>query len=320
MQTYILRRILLMAPMLVAVSVVIFGILRIMPGDVTIAITGGVGGETLRLTDEEKATIRKQWGLDKPLYRQYLSWMGGVAKGDFGTSFWYKTPIKTEIAQRYPVTVELAVFAILTSFAFALPMGVISAVRQDSAVDYVFRVISICGLAIPSFWLGILLLLFTSTQFHWTPPFGYVSLWKDPKTNFLQFFLPIITLGFALSGILTRMLRSQLLEVLREDYVRTAWAKGLRERAVVLRHALRNAMLPVVTISAVQFGVILGGAVVTETVFVLPGLGRTLVDAVTKRDYPFVQAIVLLIGASFMVINLLVDILYAWIDPRIRYG
>jgi peptide/nickel transport system permease protein len=320
MQTYILRRLMLMVPMLIAVSVVIFGILRVMPGDVTIAITGGVGGEASKLTPEEKAAIKRQWGLDRPLYHQYLSWIGGVLRGDLGTSFWYKTPIRKELAQRYPVTIELAAFAILTSFAFALPMGVISAVRQNSSVDYLFRVISISGQAIPSFWLGILLLLFTSTKLHWTPPFGYVSLWKDPKTNFLQFVLPVITLGFALSGILTRMLRSQLLEVLREDYVRTAWAKGLRERAVVMRHALKNAMLPVITISAIQFGVILGGAVVTETVFVLPGLGRSLVDAVGKRDYPFVQAIVLLIGAGFMLINLAVDVLYAWIDPRIRYG
>jgi peptide/nickel transport system permease protein len=319
MQTYILRRMLLMVPTLLTVSVVIFGILRVMPGDVTVAITGGVGGETLKLSPEEKAAIRAEWGLDQPLYRQYLSWIGGVLRGDFGTSFWYKTSIRSEIAERYPVTVELAVAAVMISFAFALPLGVISAVRQDTPVDYLFRVISVFGLAIPSFWLGILLLLFTSTQFHWTPPFGYVSLWKDPRTNFLQFFLPVITLGFALSGILTRMLRSQLLEVLREDYVRTAWAKGLRERAVIMRHALKNAMMPVLTLSAIQFGVILGGAVVTETVFVLPGLGRSLVDAVTKRDYPMVQAIVLLIGTTFMLINLVVDILYAWVDPRIRY-
>ncbi|MFN8555919.1 MAG: ABC transporter permease [Dehalococcoidia bacterium] len=320
MQTYILRRLMLMAPMLIAVSIVIFGILRVMPGDVTIAITGGVGGDTLSLTEEEKAHIQRQWGLDKPLYFQYLTWIGGVLKGDFGTSFWYKTPIRDELAQRYPVTVELAFFSSLMSFVFALPLGILAALKQDSWIDYVFRVISVLGLAIPSFWLGILLLLFTSTQLKWTPPFGYVSLWVDPKTNFLQFFLPVITLGFALSGILSRMLRSQLLEVLREDYVRTAWAKGLRQRAVILRHALKNALLPVITISAIQLGVILGGAVVTETVFVLPGLGRSLVDAVGKRDYPFVQAIVLLIGVTFMLINLGVDVVYHWIDPRIRFS
>lgn len=319
MRQYILRRLLLMIPLLFTVSLLIFLLLRVMPGDVMIAILGGVEGEGAKLSPEQTAAIRKEWGLDKPIHVQYMDWVSGVVQGDFGRSFWYKTSISADIAKRYPVTLELALLAMLVSLLIALPVGIISAIKQDTWVDYLFRVVSIGGLAVPSFWLGILMLLAMVVWFRWTPPFGYVSIWENPTDNFLQFIWPALALGYALSAIVSRMTRSQLLEVLREDYIRTAWAKGLRERSVVLRHALKNALLPVITVSSLQLGFLMGGTVIMETVFVLPGLGRSLVDAILHRDYPYVQAIVLLICSTFMVVNLCVDLLYAWLDPRIRY-
>ncbi len=313
MQQYILHRTLLFIPTVFGISLLIFALLRVMPGDVAAAILGD------ERRPEVIEQVRHDLGLDKPLPLQYLEWMGGVIRGDFGKSYWYKTSVLEEIAKRYPVTLELAVLSIFFAILIAIPTGVISAIKQDTMVDYTLRIFTIGGLAIPNFWLGTLMILALVIWFRWIPPFGYVSPTQDLWANLQQFLLPSLALGYSLSAILSRMTRSQMLEVLREDYIRTARAKGLLERNVVLRHALKNMLLPVVTLSGIQLGFLLGGTVIMESIFVLPGMGRNLVDSILHRDYPMTQGIVLLMALTYTTINLLVDVLYAWLDPRINY-
>ena len=318
MGAYIIRRLLLMVPLYFVVSVAIFVLLRVTPGDTLLVIAGaGEGGG--KLAPEVAAQIRHQWGLDKPIHLQYLDWLGGILRGDFGKSFYYKNKISEDLAKRFPVTLELALMSITISLLIALPVGIISALKQDTWIDYFFRIFTIAGLAMPGFWLGILLILMMVVWFRWIPPFGYVPPWVNPKDNFAQFIFPALILGYRLSAVVSRLTRSQMLEVLREDYIRTAWAKGLKQRTVITRHALKNALLPVVTLSSLELGGLLGGTAIIEIVFVLPGMGRMLVDAIVHRDYPVVQAVVLIIAGIFMSINLIVDVLYAYLDPRIRY-
>jgi peptide/nickel transport system permease protein len=250
---------------------------------------------------------------------QFFSWVWGVVRLDFGHSLWTGAPVIEELRIRFPLTLEVAVFATLVSTLIAIPLGTLAAIRQDTWVDYCVRVVSIGGLAIPNFWTGILLILFLVIYFEWSPPLVFVSLWQDPWENIKQLFWPIVTVGYRNAAVSTRLTRSAVLEIMREDYIRTAWAKGLRERAVVVRHGLKNAMLPVVTLVGTEFAFLIGGLVVTETVFTLNGVGRFVVDAVAHRDYPVVQALVFLIAFSFVIVNLLVDLTYAWFDPRIRY-
>ena len=250
---------------------------------------------------------------------QFGTWLWGVLRFDFGTSLWSGRPVVEELLIRLPLSLELAFAATLVSVLIAIPCGMLSAVRQDTWVDYVIRVISIGGLAIPSFWVGILCILFLVIYFGWGPPLEYTPPWVDPWANFQQMVWPVVTVGYRYAAVTTRMTRSTVLEVLREDYIRTAWAKGLRERAIVVRHALKNAMLPVITLIGTEFAFLIGGLVVTETVFTLNGVGRFVVDAVARRDYPVVQALVFLIAFGFVIVNLLVDLTYAWFDPRIRY-
>jgi peptide/nickel transport system permease protein len=242
-----------------------------------------------------------------------------VLRFDFGTSLWTGRPVVEELLIRLPLSLELAFAATMVSVLIAIPFGMLSAVRQDTWVDYLIRVISIGGLAIPSFWVGILVILFLVLWFGWGPPLEFTPPWVDPWANFQQMVWPVATVGYRYAAVTTRMTRSTLLEVLREDYIRTAWAKGLRERAIVIRHALKNAMLPVITLIGTEFAFLIGGLVVTETVFTLNGIGRFVVDAVAHRDYPVVQALVFLIAFGFVIVNLLVDLTYAWFDPRIRY-
>ena len=317
MRTYVAKRLLLIVPTLFGVAALVFVIMRVIPGDVTLLILGG--DQAGRIDPAQIAAMKHQLGLDQPLLVQFGTWLWGVLRFDFGTSLWTGQSVIQELLVRLPLSLELAILASMVSVVIAIPLGMLAAVRQDSWVDYVVRIVSIGGLAIPSFWIGILCILLLVIYFGWGPPLEFTPPWVDPWANFQQMVWPVVTVGYRYAAVTTRMTRSTVLEVLREDYIRTAWAKGLRERVVVVRHALKNAMLPVITLIGTEFAFLIGGLVVTETVFTLNGVGRFVVDAVAHRDYPVVQALVFLIAFGFVIVNLLVDLTYAWLDPRIRY-
>jgi peptide/nickel transport system permease protein len=266
------------------------------------------------------ASLRTQLGIDKPWPQQYWDWISGVLRGDWGTSFTTEEPVFSELMRRLPVTLELAIGTTIISLLIAIPVGVISATRQDTPIDYIARVTSIGGLSMPGFWLGTLLIVFPAIWWGYLPPLSYVPLLEDPWANFRQFIFPCLAMGAAFSATAARMTRSTMLEVLRQDYIRTAFAKGLRERRVVYQHALKNAMIPVVTIVGIDFGYLLGRTVIIESVFALPGIGSLTLRSIFQRDYPQIQGNVLFIAVAFVLINLLVDVLYAWLDPRIRYS
>jgi peptide/nickel transport system permease protein len=317
MWQYVTKRVLLMIPTLIGAALVIFLLMNIVPGDIALLIIGGdQGGD---INPRELAKLRAQLGLDQPLYVQFFSWLWDVVRLDFGKSLWTGAPIMEELWIRLPLSLEVAIMATIVSTIIAIPLGTIAAIRQDTWVDYLVRVISIGGLAIPSFWTGILIILFLVIFFEWGPPLEFVSITQDPWENFKQLVWPIVSVGYRYAAVTTRMTRSTVLEVMREDYIRTAWAKGLRERIIVTKHALKNAMLPVITIVGTEFAFLIGGLVVTETVFTLNGVGRFMVDAIAHRDIPVVQTLVLLIAFIFVFVNLLTDLLYAWFDPRISY-
>jgi peptide/nickel transport system permease protein len=315
---YIVKRILLMIPTLLGAALVVFLLMNVVPGDTALLILGtGEQGGDVNLQDLER--LRAKLGLNRPLHEQFFSWLWGIVRFDFGTSLWSGAPISEELSNRLPMTLQVALFATLISTVIAIPLGTLAAVRQDTWVDYLVRVISIGGLAIPAFWTGILIILFLVVYFEWSPPLVFVPLWEDPWENFKQLVWPIVTVGYRNAAVGTRMTRSAVLEVMREDYIRTAWAKGLQERLVVAKHTLKNAMLPVITIIGAELAFLMGGLVVTETVFTLNGLGRFMVDAILHRDIPVVQTMVLLTAFGIVFINLIVDLLYAWLDPRISY-
>ncbi len=318
MYRYLLQRLVATVPVLVGVSIIVFVIMRVAPGDVAQMLMGGETGGSAGA--QELRQFRHHLGLDRPYYVQYADYLAGLVRLDPGPSLWTSQPVMAELDRRIPVTLELTALAVGISWVIAVPTGVLSAVFQDTWVDYVFRVFSIAGLAMPVFWMGTLLVFLLTLQFHWMPPLGYVSLVDNPWHNVQQFIWPALILGYATAAILSRITRSTVLEVLREDYVRTARAKGLRGAVVVARHVLKNAMAPVLTLSAVQMGNLLGGAVISETIFTLPGVGRFLVDAILHRDYPVVQTIVILFAVVVVGLNLATDLLYAWIDPRTRYA
>jgi peptide/nickel transport system permease protein len=316
MRTYILKRLLLIIPTLLGAASLVFLIMRVIPGDVALLILGGDGAA---IDQKQLIAVRQKLGLDQPLIVQFGTWLWGVLRLDFGNSLWTGKPVIHELMIRLPLSLELALFATILSVLIAIPLGMLAAVRQDTWIDYLVRIISIGGLAIPGFWVGILCILGLVIFFSWGPPLEFTPPWVDPWANFQMMIWPVVTVGYRYSAVTTRMTRSTVLEVLREDYIRTAWAKGLAERVIVIRHALKNAMLPVITLVGTEFAFLIGGLVVTETVFTLNGVGRFVVDAVAHRDYPVVQALVFLIAFGFVVVNLLVDLTYAWFDPRIRY-
>ncbi len=316
MRLYLAKRLLLIVPTLLGVASLVFVIMRVIPGDVALLI---LGGDQAHIDPKQLAAMRQQLGLDQPLVVQFGTWLWGVLRFDLGTSLWTGQPVVEELVIRLPLSLELALLATLVSVLIAIPFGMLAAVRQDTWVDYLVRVVSIGGLAIPSFWVGILVILFLVLYFGWGPPLEYTPPWIDPWANFQQMVWPVVTVGYRYAAVTTRMTRSTVLEVLREDYIRTAWAKGLQERVIVIRHALKNAMLPVITLIGTEFAFLIGGLVVTETVFTLNGVGRFVVDAVAHRDYPVVQALVFVIALGFVIVNLLIDLTYAWFDPRIRY-
>jgi peptide/nickel transport system permease protein len=317
MWKYILKRFFLMFPTLVGVAIIAFLLLRIVPGDIVEARLMGSGGAfvTAQMIAEERA----KFGLDQPLWRQFASWLFDLARFDFGRSMWTGAPILEEIKLRFALSMQVALMATIVATVLAIPLGVIAALKQDTWVDYVVRVFSIAGLAMPSFWLGIVIILGFLIVFRWLPPMVYTPFWVDPWQNLLQLIWPALAVGYRYSAVATRMTRSAMLEVLREDYIRTARAKGLWMKLILVRHALKNAMLPVVTVIGIEFAFLLGGLVVTEQVFNLNGLGMLFVESVARRDYTLTQALVMLTASAFIVVNFLMDVMYAWLDPRIRY-
>jgi peptide/nickel transport system permease protein len=315
MHKYVMRRLLLAVPVLVLSSLIVFGLMRVMPGDALTALMAESGN----IGERELKKLRGDLGLDKPYHEQYALWVWQMVSFNPGHSIFTNEPIPVALKKAIPVTLELATLAMILGLLIAIPVGVLSATRQDSMPDYVGRIVAVSGLSLPDFWLGTLVITFAAIWFHWIPPIGYVSIWDSPWRNLQQFLLPAAVLGFRLSAATMRMTRSTVLEVLREDYVRTAWAKGLAGRFVVYKHALKNALIPVVTIVGGQLGVLLAGTVVVETIFALPGMGRLTVEAILFRDYPVVQTNVMLVAATLVTLNLVVDLTYAWLDPRIRY-
>jgi peptide/nickel transport system permease protein len=319
MQRYLLRRLLTAIPTLFGISVLVFVAMRVIPGDPLAQIASESGGQ-YRLTDEELAAARASLGLDKPLPQQYLNWMGDVARGDLGHSFWNSEPISTTVMRRGAISLEIALLAVVLSWLLGVPAGILSATRRNSWADHWVRVAMTLFLAIPSFWIGLTAVLCLVLFFTWRPPLTIAELWQDPVLNLEMVIGPALALGVGLAAGLARMTRSSVLEALHDDYVRTARAKGLKEQAVVQRHVMRNALLPVITTSGAAMAALIGGAVATETAFGVPGLGSYLVQAQNTRDWMVIQNLVLLYGVVAVVINVAVDISYALIDPRIRYG
>jgi peptide/nickel transport system permease protein len=318
MYQYTIRRLLLMLPTLLGASVIVFVLMNVVPGDIALLIIAGDQGA--EIDPVELHTLREQLGLTRPLYAQFFSWLWSVLRLDFGVSLWTGDTVWNELLIRLPLTLEIAFFSVVISTAISIPLGLLAAIRQDTWIDYSVRLFSIGGLAIPSFWTGILVLLFLVLWFEWGPPIEFASPFEDPWENTKKMVWPIVTVGYRFAAVGTRMTRSSVLEVLREDYIRTAWAKGLRERVVVVKHALRNALLPVVTIIGTELDVLLGGLVVTETVFTLNGVGGFLVDAIAHRDLPVVTSLVLISTVVTVFVNLAVDLFYSWLDPRITYS
>ena len=316
MKTYIAQRLGIGLVTLFGMSVVIFLLLRLAPGNI-VDILFSTGGY---VNPSERAAIERELGLDKPLWAQYVEWMGQLAVGNLGKSYRYDLPAWEIIRPLIPVTLELALLSLIISVALGVPLGVISAVRQDTRLDYVLRVFSLAGLSMPSFWLGMVIILGLVAWIGWIPPVTYVRMSENFWLHAVQFMLPALAVGYRSSALIMRITRSSLLEVLREDYVRTAWAKGQTRRSVIWHHALKNAILPVVTVIGIEFAFLIGGLVVTETVFNLPGLARFLVQAILWRDYPIVQNLVMFIAVVVILSNLLVDMLYGVLDPRVRYG
>ncbi|HEY6203610.1 MAG TPA: ABC transporter permease [Candidatus Limnocylindria bacterium] len=315
MRRYIVGRLLLMIPTLIGVAILTFVIMRAVPGDI-VALRYAGSSVPQDIIDQERHIL----GLDKPMWAQFVDWMTSISHLDLGQSLWTGHSVVDEVQVRMPLSIELAILATLFAVALAIPLGVVAAVKQDTWVDYAIRVFSIGGLAMPSFWIGIMMVLVTLTLWGWAPPVVFTPLFEDPVANLAGLILPAIAVGYRYSAVSMRMTRSTVLEVLREDYVRTARAKGLRETLVVVRHALRNALLPVVTVVSLEFAFLIGGLVVTEQVFNLNGIGKLLVDAVAHRDYPLIQALVLLLAAVFVIVNFVVDMIYVVLDPRIRYA
>jgi peptide/nickel transport system permease protein len=311
--TYVARRVLAIVPVVFGISVLVFLLVHLIPGDVAQILLG------TQATDQQIETLRRTFGLDRPLPIQYLDWLSHVLRGDFGVSFRTNRPVLPDLVSRFGVTLQLTLVSMLVALLVAIPLGVASAANRGRGSDAVARVLALLGLSIPNFWLGTLLIPFVSLVLHWLPPVGFVSLLDNPWQAIQTLILPSVALGTAVAAFIMRLVRSSLLEVLRQDYVRTARAKGLRDRTVLYRHALKNAFIPVLTVIGVQVGYLLGGAVIIESIFSLPGMGRFLLDSISNRDYSIVQGGVLFIALIFSLVNLSVDLLYGWLDPRIRY-
>ena len=316
MSRYVLGRLWLLVPTLVGMSLLVFFMLRLLPGDIVDVMTGG----DIPSTAQSKERLREAFGLDRPLPVQYVTWIANIFRGDLGTSFRSGEPITTILLRTLPITLELTLLAVLVATVCAIPLGVVSAVVRESSFDYTARLAGLIGLSMPNFWLATLMLLFTSVIFHWIPPVNWIPLFQDPVGNLKQMLLPVAAIALQLMAILMRMTRTMMLEVLQQDYVRTARAKGAKERTVVFRHALRNALIPVVSVIGFQLGALMGGSAIVEVIFGLNGVGNTLVQAIFNRDYPVVQATTLFVAAVFVMANLGVDLLYGYLDPRLKHA
>ena len=319
MRAYIGRRLLLMIPTIFLVTLVVFFSVRFIPGDVidlmVFDMLAGGGGQV----DVTAESVKQALGLDVPLHIQYGRWLGGIIQGNLGNSLWSGELVREEIFHRLAISFELGIFAILFGLIISVPVGIYSATRQDTTGDYIARTIAILAISLPSFWLGTMVIVYPSVWWGWTPTLEYIPIAEDLPRNLVQFALPGLILGMVLSGTTMRMTRTMMLEVLRQDYIRTAWSKGLKERVVVLGHAIRNAIIPVITIVGLQVPILIGGTVIVEQIFNLPGIGRLMLDALGKRDYPIISGINVILASFVLIVNLLVDLTYAYIDPRIRY-
>ena len=314
MRQYVLRRFALAVPTLFLVSVIVFVMMRLMPGDVVLRM---VEGQAYAPTIE---AMRKDLGLDRPAYVQYADWIGGIlTRGDFGRSYWTRQPIWDEFARRFPVTLELAILTILVSVVIGIAIGIVSAVRQGSAADYIGRVLAILALSVPYFGLAVVVVVVPAILFKWTPVWTYVPFTESPLANLKIMIVPALVFGVTRAGPIMRIMRSALLDVLRQEYIRTAWSKGLPERGIVLRHALKNALIPVISLIGLQMPLYIGGSVIMETIFRLPGVGLFFFEALTRMDYPVVQSVNLIVATMVVGLNLAIDLSYAFLDPRIRY-
>ena len=315
MSRYMLSRLGLLGVSLIGLSMLVFVLLRVVPGDAAVFLAGADNS-----SQEHVEEIRKSLGLSDPIPIQYLRWALNTLRGNMGESLFTRETVGHALMVRLPVSVELGVLSLGLAVLIALPIGIISALRQDTGTDQTLRLISIIGLAVPNFWLGTMAIVFGSKYLNWIPPVGYESFFSSPSQNLQQFMIPAVILSAGLSASLVRMLRSSMLEVMREDYIRTARAKGLNTFAVVRHHMLKNALIPVVTLFGIQAGTLVGGTVIIESIFNLPGMGRLVIDAISRRDYPLVQGVVLAFGTFILLVNLLTDFVYVWLDPRISYG
>ncbi len=315
MQAYIVRRLLALAPTLFFASLIVFISMRLIPGDVIDLMLA----QNDIATGQDRAKIEAALGLDQPVYLQYFRWIGGVLQGDLGVSLWRNVPVADQLWATLPITFELGFLALIVALTVALPIGVYSAMRQDTAGDYVARSFSLLMLAVPGFWLGTLVMVFPSVWWRWAPELEYTPFFEDPLKNLAHMIVPAILLGLSMSAVTMRMTRTMMLEVLRQDYIRTARAKGVGEALLVARHALRNGLIPVVTLIGLQAPLLIGGAVIFEQIFVVPGMGLLLLEAVFQRDYPVVSGVFLVVGVGVLLINLAVDVSYGWLDPKVRH-
>lgn len=319
MQQYIIKRVLLLIPTILLVTIIVFALIRVIPGDPALLVLVGPTGEGT-FTEEQLQEMQRRLGTDRPVHEQYGIWMWGVLRGDLGDSIFYERPVVDQLGEAVPVTLELAVLGMLLSFIVAVPLGVVAALKQDTLVDHIAGLISFTGIGVPTFVVGVLIIYLLVTLFGWLPPLGYADLWIDPVKNLQQMIFPAVALAFYNLAFTARVTRSSMLEVLREDYIRTARSKGLAERVVIFLHGLKNACLPVITVSGWQLARLMGGTVIIESIFLVPGMGRLLVESIFQRDYPLIQVEVLVIAAMILFVNLVVDIGYGLLDPRIRYG
>jgi len=319
MRAYIIRRLLLIIPTLLLVTIIVFLSVRFIPGSVIDLMVSEMATESALGSELTAATLRQSLGLDVPIHVQYGRWLAAAVRGDLGRSLWTDSSITEELFRRLPISLELGILAIITALLIAVPIGVYSAMRQDTWGDYSGRTIAILAISLPSFWIGTMVMVYPSIWWNWSPAMEYIPFMSNPAGNLLQFIIPAIIMGMVMSGTTMRMTRTMMLEVLRQDYIRTAWSKGLAERNIILRHALKNALMPVVTIVGMLLPVLIGGSVVLEQIFALPGIGRFLIEAINGRDYPVISGINLVLASFVLLINLVVDLTYAYLDPRIQY-
>ena len=320
MSTYIIRRLILIIPTLLLVTIIVFLSVRFIPGSIIDMMTSQMTIEELSIEGmTPREYIKHLLQLDEPIYEQYWSWFIHVLRGDLGRSLWTDREISEEIMHRLPISLELGILALVTSVLIAIPIGIYSAVRQDTMGDYIGRSFAILCISLPGFWLGTMVMVFPAVWWGWSPPMRYIPITENLGQNLLQFIIPAVIMGMVMSGTTMRMSRTMMLEVLRQDYIKTAWSKGLKEKRVVIRHAMKNAMIPVITIIGLQVPVLIGGSVIMERIFNLPGIGRLLIDALGQRDYPVISGVNVVMATAVLVINLVVDVIYAYLDPRISY-